>query len=253
MRLFLDIGNTAMKWRLYPPGSSRLQGGHAHGRDWAALADELARLCGRPVRELWVASVAGREGDELLAQELLRALRVPPRFYYSAAAESGVVNAYVEPARLGVDRWLALVEVWHRKGAAVLVDCGSALTLDAVDAAGRHLGGYIVPGLAMLRSSLFQGTAQVRVTDSAPARLGLGCSTSAGVENGVLRMSVAFITDVVVELRKTLSDTCPVFITGGDATVLQPHLTFASQVEPDLVLDGLERVVSSGVGERSQG
>ena len=253
MRLFLDIGNTAMKWRLYSPGKPRMQGGQAHRRDWTSLVDELAQLCGGHVRELWVASVAGREGDQLLEKELLRALGARPRFYYSPAAGAGVVNAYADPARLGVDRWLAMVEVWHRTGAAVIVDCGSALTLDAVDGNGQHLGGYIVPGLAMLRGSLFQGTAQVRVTDSSPAALGLGCSTSAGVENGVLRMSVAFVTDVVVELRKTLSDTCPVFITGGDAAVLQPHLGFAAQAEPDLVLDGLERVVVSGAGDGAQG
>src|SRR5690606_39903500 len=110
------------------------------------------------------------------------------------------------------------------------VDCGSALTIDAVDAGGVHLGGYIVPGMTMLRTSLFRGTAQVRVTDPVAASLAPGRSTSAGVENGVLRMSVAFITDVVVELRKTLTDNCPVRMTGARPSVLQPHLPLAALV-----------------------
>ena len=247
MRLFLDIGNTAMKWRLNLPDGGRRQGGHAHQRDWWGLAAELAQCCAQqPPELLWVGSVAGREADVELAQALQAVLGVAPRFYYSPAADLGLRNAYADPARLGVDRWLAVVEAWHRQGAAIIVDCGSALTIDAVDAGGTHLGGYIVPGLTMLRTSLFRGTAQVRVTDQLTASLAPGRSTSAGVENGVLRMSVAFITDVVVELRKTLTDTCPVFMTGGDAAVLQPHLPFATLADADIVLDGLERVVAAG-------
>lgn len=251
MRLYLDIGNTAMKWRAYPeaggPAAVRLEGGRAHQRDWVRLAEELAAQCAERVTQLEVASVAGRESDILLGEALDKALGCRPRFYYSPASDYGVTNAYAEPARLGVDRWLAVVEAWHRDGAAIIIDCGSALTVDAVDAAGAHLGGYIVPGLGMLRESLFRGTAQVRVTEAVNTGVGLGRSTSEGVEHGVLRMSVAFVADVVVELRKTLNDTCSVYLTGGDARVLQPLLPFQVPCDPDLVLDGLERVTAGNL------
>ncbi|MCH8545079.1 MAG: type III pantothenate kinase [Alcanivorax sp.] len=246
MRLFLDIGNTAMKWRAYDAQGVRTQGGRAHQRDWALLAEELAAACPEPVTALWVASVAGREGDAVLAAVLEDALHCTPGFYYSPARDAGVTNAYAEPERLGVDRWLAVVEAWHRHGASIIVDCGSALTVDAVNAGGQHLGGYIVPGLTMLKGSLSRGTAQVRVTDQVDHSLAPGCSTSAGVENGVLRMSVAFIADTVVELRKTLDDTDSVYLTGGDARVLQPFLPPPMHHDPDLVLDGLERVTRAG-------
>ncbi|MBA3980553.1 MAG: type III pantothenate kinase [Alcanivorax sp.] len=248
MKLFLDIGNTAMKWRAYVEEGGvpvRREGGRAHQRDWERLARELAALCEQPVTRLEVASVAGRESDAVLARALSAALGCTPRFYYSPAADSGVTNAYAEPARLGVDRWLAVVEAWHRDGASIIVDCGSALTVDAVDASGQHLGGYIVPGLGMLRDSLSRGTAQVRVTDTVGVSLAPGRSTSEGVENGVLRMSVAFIADVVVELRQVLHDTCSVYLTGGDAPVVQPLLPFQVPCDPDLVLDGLERVTGN--------
>ncbi|MBZ2190586.1 type III pantothenate kinase [Alcanivorax sp. JB21] len=247
MRLFLDIGNTAMKWRACDDVQGvRTQGGRAHQRDWALLAEELAAVCSAPVTSLWVASVAGQEGDAALAVVLEKALGCAPRFYYSPARDAGVTNAYAEPARLGVDRWLAVVETWHRHGASIIVDCGSALTVDAVNADGQHLGGYIVPGLTMLKGSLSRGTAQVRITDQVEHSLAPGCSTSAGVENGVLRMSVAFIADTVVELRKALDDTDSVYLTGGDARVLQPFLPPPMRYDPDLVLDGLERVTGTG-------
>jgi type III pantothenate kinase len=244
MTLYLDIGNTAMKWR-WRRGGECLQGDAVHRRDWPALAEILAEPLARAQR-VEVASVAGREADIALEQALRSAASAPPRFYYSRTTDAGVHNAYEEPERLGVDRWLAVIEAWHRYGEGIIVDCGSALTLDAVDRDGRHLGGYIVPGLMMMERSLISGTGSVRLAaDIMPASLEPGCSTTAGVRNGILRMTVAFITDAVVALRGGLSDTCPVLLTGGDAARVAAHLPMNSVLAPDLVLDGLERVTAN--------
>lgn len=243
MTLILDIGNTALKWRLRSGNDAR-QGGSMHGRDWAGVVRGLEDICGDDVGDVWVASVAGEAADARLAALLGEAFGVAPSFYYSTAMEGGVHNAYEAPRRLGVDRWLAMIETWHRVGAAIVVDCGSALTLDAVDAAGRHLGGYIVPGLGMLRESLAAGTAEVQVAEDSRAALMPGRSTAEGVRHGILRMTVAFIEDAVVELREGVSDTCRVFITGGDAQRVATVLALEAEVAPDLVLDGLERVMS---------
>lgn len=243
MTLILDIGNTAMKWRMRRGNDAR-QGGSMHGRDWPAVVDGLASVCGAEVGPVWVASVAGQQADEELAGLLAGTFGTRPRFYYSTAEEAGLVNAYEEPRRLGVDRWLALIETWHRCGASIVVDCGSALTLDAVAADGRHLGGYIVPGLEMLRESLAAGTAEVKVAEDSQAALAPGRSTAEGVRHGILRMTVAFIRDAVVELQQGVSDTCKVFITGGDAQRVAPVLALEAELAPDLVLDGLERVMA---------
>lgn len=242
--LFLDIGNTALKWRYYS-GSSVFQGDAVHRRDWSCL-QQIEAIDWRGLERIEVASVAGREADPLLADAIASLGQVRPRFYYSCARDAGVVNAYREPQRLGVDRWLAVIEAWHRYGAAIIVDCGSALTLDAVTAKGEHLGGYIVPGLAMLERSLIQGTGSVRVDQTAADdTLVPGCSTSEGVRNGIMRMTVAFITDAVVALREGLPDTAPVLLTGGDAARVARVLPIATELAPDLVLDGLERVTAN--------
>lgn len=243
MKLFVDVGNTAMKWRLRDADTLH-QGGYAHDRDWVGVADILAEVCVRPLNELLVASVAGSEGDKVLRELLEKQLGVTPGFVYSSAFACGVSNAYQEPRRLGVDRWLATIEAWSRDGAAIVVDCGSALTIDSVNSEGAHQGGYIVPGLGMLRRSLLQNTADVHLAGPLPPALGPGKSTTEGVEFGVLRMTVAFITDAVVELRKALPDTCSVFLTGGDARVVERFLPMTVKMEPDLVLDGLERLAN---------
>jgi type III pantothenate kinase len=213
MTLVLDIGNTVLKWRVHHEGGTT-QGDCLHDRRWRDVVETLRANWGESVDRIWVAS------------------------------DAGITNAYSESRRLGVDRWLAMLEAWNRVGDAVIVDCGSALTLDAVDASGMHQGGYIVPGLGMLRQSLAAGTAEVQVAEDDPARaLAPGPSTAEGVRHGILRMTVAFIRDGVVELRRGLADTCRVFLTGGDAHYIAPLLDLEAEVAPELVLDGLERVM----------
>ncbi|MQX54727.1 type III pantothenate kinase [Alcanivorax sediminis] len=241
MKLFVDVGNTALKWRARS-GSDVVQGGCRHERRWAEVVETIAGVDGG-CESVWVASVAGAESDKDIANALRLKTGVEPQFYYSQADDYGVTSCYPEPRRLGVDRWVAMVECHQRFGAGIIVDCGSALTIDAVNASGQFLGGYIVPGLGMLRGALLRDTADVHV-ETGSAQLGLGKSTAECVHNGLLRMSVAFVTEVVLELRQVLDDTCKVLITGGDAPALMDAFGFDFTHVPDLVLDGLERIAA---------
>lgn len=243
MHLFIDIGNTAIKWRARGDGRV-LAGGGPHHRDWREQLLALSEgLPDKPARVV-IASVAGRQTDELLAGLCREILQVAPEFYYSPARDAGVTSCYQAPQRLGVDRWLAIVEAWHTTGAAIVIDCGSAMTIDAVNRDGQHCGGYIVPGLRMLETSLVSGTGAIRLDPASSPGLAPGTSTEECVRNGILRMSVAFIADAVVALHEAVQDTCPIIITGGDAAMLASLLAFPVQVVPDLVLDGLERVTA---------
>ena len=241
MRLFVDVGNTALKWRVRD-GDDTVQGGCRHGRRWEDVVETIEGL-GAGCEAVWVASVAGADSDAVIAAALARKTGVQPSFYYSQPEDFGVSSCYPEPRRLGVDRWVAMVECFQKYGAGIIVDCGSALTIDAVDAKGQFLGGYIVPGLGMLRGALLRDTADVHV-EAGAARLGLGQSTGECVHNGLLRMSVAFVTEVVLELRQVLDDTCKVLVTGGDAPALLEAFAFDYTHVPDLVLDGLERIAA---------
>lgn len=241
MVLYLDVGNTALKWRYRHDGMA-MQGGGVHCRDWAEQTATLSDALPAVPDRIIIGSVAGREADALLRKEVVAVLKREPEFYYSPPSWSGLVNSYNEPGRLGVDRWLAVVEAWHRSGAAIIIDCGSAITLDVVGRDGRHGGGYIVPGMKMLEQSLIGGTGSIHTNSAEKRALVPGVSTSECVHNGILLMCVAFVTDAVVALQNTLQDTCPIYMTGGDASALQPFLTAQVDVVPDMVLDGLERV-----------
>ena len=141
MTLVLDVGNTALKWRVHHE-QGRTQGDCLHYRRWREVVEGLRLDWSESVDRVWVASVAGRAADAELTGLLETAFGVRPDFYYSQERDEGITNAYSEPRRLGVDRWLAMVEAWHRVGDAVIVDCGSALTLDAVAGSGEPGCGY---------------------------------------------------------------------------------------------------------------
>lgn len=162
----------------------------------------------------------------------------------SAARVAGVTSAYREPATLGVDRWLAILAARAKcSGLCVVIDCGTALTMDIVEAGGRHRGGYIVPGLALQWRAL-EGTARIRLsgrdagvsdTDSSPGR-----STQEAVRHG----SVAMVSGWLVndEAVRQAGSEQGLFVAGGDAGLLVPGLQKAGlevRREPDLVLDGL--------------
>ena len=235
MILELDIGNSRIKWRqLAADGQVMARGDRAH-RDlpggpvpWSDL------LPVRDIRRLRVANVAGTEIAADLGRWARATLGIAPEYARAAAQAAGVTSGYLEPERLGVDRWLALLAAWHELGrACVVADAGTAVTVDVLDAAGRHGGGYIVPGLRLMLDALLSGTRGVRPSPGTVATLAAGQCTSDAVLRGCTAMTVALI-----ERSRGAAD-WPVLLTGGDAGLLAPWLAAPILLRPELVLDGL--------------
>ena len=222
--LDVDIGNTRTKWRF----------GDACG---ASAGIDAPALPAAPER-IRIACVAGDRAQ--IAERFLTAYGVSVEFAESTSELAGVTCGYEEPARLGVDRWLACVAAWNAvEGPVVVVDLGTAATLDFVTADGRHLGGYIVPGLGLMATALARDTAGVRVAGDLAPELGPGRSTAQAVRRGATAMLVDFIEASVARFAKECRDAPLVALTGGDAGLLADRFTFQPRLEPDLVLDGL--------------
>lgn len=189
-------------------------------------------------RRVRIACVAGDRGG--ITERFEDAYGVRPEFAEAAPELAGVTCGYDEPTRLGVDRWLALVAGWNAvRRAVVVVDLGTAATLDFVTADGRHQGGYIVPGLGLMAAALARETAGVRVAGDLAPDLGPGRSTAQAVRRGSTAMLVDFIGASVARFVEVDGDSPDVFLTGGDAELVAGRLPFPVRVEPDLVLDGL--------------
>lgn len=238
MDLLIDIGNTSLKWAPCESGEVReMRAVRHHGAlpiDLHAAWDQLPRP-----RRVVVASVSTRE----LTGSLIASCRsrwgveaelaaVDPRY-------PGVEIAYAEPARLGVDRWLALIAAHQGSaGPVLIVDAGTAVTFDLLLSSGRHLGGLILPGIEMMRNSLLAGTSIPRV-EPAETHLPWATDTAAAVGIGSIEAPGALAERLLRRLEETAGEAPTLLLTGGDAERLRTAVPAKVRVEPDLVLKGL--------------
>lgn len=215
-------------------------GAVAHAGRSAEAALDAIDLGSRPA-EIWAASVTAPALRIAVDDWALGHGGISPRWVESTASACGVRCAYAQPEKLGVDRWLSLIGGYHRaRGAACIVDTGTALTVDAVDAHGQHLGGLIAPGLDTQRQSLHRGT-QVRSRAAGVALTWLGRDTDTAVTWGTLHGVIGLIERVFTAISREQTAIMPL-ITGGEAEQLLPYLGDAWVFAPDLVLEGLAKV-----------
>lgn len=248
MKLLIDLGNSRLKWALWDGtqlqrGSTLKHVATAAGEevDFAALWKDV-----QPPLAIWVASVAATALEQALGRSLSEHFVCPIRYARSPAAACGVRNAYSAPARLGIDRFLGLVEVHAQmQTATVVVSCGTALTLDAIGADGRHLGGLIAPAPALMRSALLDHTARLGDLQSAQI-VDFADTTAAAVESGTWLAAVALVERFAARAGAALGTPPVIVLAGGGAKRLASLLELEHRIEPDLVLRGLARFADSG-------
>ena len=240
MLLAIDIGNTCIdiglladdapvfrhKFPTVPPANADLQ------RLLAPLAaPPVGAVIGSVVAELGTAYAEACRG--LVSGLVLQA---------SSAWDWGLCIDHDAPARIGVDR-LAAAAAAHRATptgwATVVVDAGTALTVDAVDAEGIFRGGAIAPGLRLGLNALSAGTSFLPQVELAATTPLLGKNTTDSLRSGALHGSAALVEGLCTRMAAALDHPVAVFLTGGDAPLLQPHIAAAHTCDPDLVLRGL--------------
>lgn len=246
MKLLIDVGNTRIKWVWQQAGWMGEMNAVVHrGHDFAAVLVESLRAAIKPTR-IVVANVAGIKAMAALEQWASSSWGVRPDFVASESFAHGVRSGYQVPAQLGVDRWLGLVAARAMgPGAACVVGCGTALTVDALSADGIHLGGAIVPGFGLMRESLQMGTAQVRAAPVALKNPTLFAdNTDDAVAAGIGYSLAGVVERAFGQIAQTQSTVPRCIITGGDAHRLATYVSIPHVCVADLVLRGLVRVAS---------
>jgi type III pantothenate kinase len=247
MNLLVDIGNARIKWALQD--ADGLHPGEPVLRRDRAFKD-IARPAWKdlePPGRVLVSNVAGSEYEKTVRTWVKRRWKLTPEFLHATKDLCGVVNAYKEPARLGADRWANLLAAHaHFSGPAVIIDCGTAITVDAISADGRHLGGLIAPGIDLMTASLVSSAPGIEIPNGESRDIALlGSSTDVGVAGGVLYAAVALVDRVFLDLKSELGNATRLIITGGDAKRIRPLLSSQPVHEPDLVLKGLATFASA--------
>lgn len=250
MILDLDIGNTLTKWRLKHIADDRIvERGSIWTRDRWEDSENIPDF--RDIKLMRVSNVAGKE-VLVEVERIARRYHVPLHVAHSAPRFGGVSNGYKEPERLGVDRWLGVLAGYKAFGACFVVDCGSAITMDAVEEGGRHLGGYIAPGIRLMKESLKLGTRNVPVDpDETPQGLMTpGSTTHEAVSHGIYLAAIGQIDLAYERICELLQTRLPVILTGGDALLISGGLSVESSCWPDMVYAGLELMFPVTAGER---
>jgi type III pantothenate kinase len=238
MRLLLDLGNTRLKWALQDGAAWPARGAIGWDAETSvALARALAAL--PPPREAFGASVVDAPREARVATCVEQAFGLEPQWLRTPAAACGVRNAYAEPARLGIDRFLAMVAA-HAEGlgACVLAGVGTALTLDALTADGRHLGGLIAPGPHLMQRALLDATAQLRTTPDARV-MEAADNTADAMASGCWLAATALVERFVARMTPRLGGTPVLCLGGGDAAALAGLLSLPARLAEDAVLRGL--------------
>jgi type III pantothenate kinase len=251
MILEIDVGNSRVKWR-------QLAAGKVVNEGVVPGAKEFQKLTELAVRPNAIRACSVRKGEAYneVKDWLESKYGMPVHSAYVKRDWGGVGIQYEDPARLGVDRWLAMLAAYSSVGGAcIIVDAGTALTIDVLEESGAHQGGYILPGLALMGASLEQNTAIRLGARALPASLVLGHSTDQAVWNGGLAAAVALIEKIA--LRTSGQKAVHLLFSGGDAEVLAANTDFerlsgskfgdssgdsaeiSFELVPDLVLNGL--------------
>jgi type III pantothenate kinase len=237
MKLLVDIGNTRLK-------SALIDGERWQSIDavpGARIDDALWKNV-QSIESAWIASVASPEVTERISAHVRERFGAAAHIVRSFAQAGGVRNAYAQPERLGVDRFLSLIAVHaQRKGAAVIASCGTALTLDALRDDGLHLGGLIAPSPSLMQQALRTGAAQLRDIDDA-AVVEIASDTDAAVASGTWLAALALTERFIAKASGRLGITPRLVVTGGGSDKLAALLDRAYEIEPDLVLRGLARL-----------
>ncbi|VVP51053.1 Type III pantothenate kinase [Pseudomonas fluorescens] len=242
MILELDCGNSFIKWRVLDADIRRVVGEGVVDSD-LALLESLKALKGLALKFCRLVSVRTPEETHALIALLTQAFGVSVACAAPAREMSGVRNGYEEFERLGLDRWLAMLGGYHlASGACLVLDFGTAVTADFIAGDGEHLGGFICPGMPLMRNQLRTHTRRIRYGDVAAERalesLVPGRTTVEAVERGCSLMLRGFVLTQLEMARSYWGDDFTVFLTGGDADLVSGIVPEA-RVVPDLVFVGL--------------
>ena len=243
--LLIDIGNTRIKWARFD--------GRRLGRTRAAVhsgwgGEDYARRVigsGKRLERIVVASVAGERVNRSVVLAARRAGAPAPAFVTSQRHGGGVTVGYIEPWRLGVDRYVAVIGAHHlsKRRPVIVVGVGTAMTIDLVDGTGQHRGGAIIPAPTLMVDTLLKNTNGIRRRARGGTGGGSGLfgrSTRTALLQGSRYAAAALIDRAVAEARASLKGEVPlVILTGGGAPSVHPLVHSTCTSVPDLVLQGL--------------
>lgn len=241
--LAIDAGNTRVKWGLFNTDGTLLESD-------VCLNTAILRAKLPEANRIVISNVAGLDINSQLASILPK--EIPTHWITAKASECGISNSYNQPEKLGTDRWAALIAAWHIKQApCVVVNAGTAVTIDALNEQGKFLGGMILPGIQLMQQSLGLATAQLpsisseRSTQTANNQYQdiFAKNTVEAMRAGAVHAACGAAMQMHARLTMQSKATPHILISGGNAQLIKDNLlgdvTNQAVIVDNLVLRGL--------------
>ena len=251
--LAIDIGNTRLKWSQYaePKPGARLL---AHGAEFLENIDKLAdgpwSALTPPTRML--GCIVAGDAVKRRVHEQMEIWDIAPQWVVSNAEEAGLVNGYDHPTRLGADRWVAMIGARHRMLASgparpmVVVMVGTAVTVEAIDAGGKFLGGLILPGHGIMLRALESGTAGLHVPTGEVREF--PTNTSDALTSGGTYAIAGAVERMVQHVRTHCGEEPVCTMTGGAGWKMAPSMSVEFELVDNLIFDGLLEMATRRFG-----
>lgn len=236
-KLLIDAGNTRVK--------TALMDSDGHLEPWfnAAYDDLESHSAHVAVEGAWISAVSGEAQNQKLEAWLANQKLSSVHRVKSEATAHGVTSAYEVPSHLGVDRWLAMLGAFdEQRKATVIIDAGTAITVDWLDQEGRHLGGWIAPGVDLMKQAVIERAPKV-FSDNQETwgkAQQLGQSTPDCLLNGCVNMFVGLVRQAI-SVSETELDWFDyrILFSGGSIPLLPQEIKRRGEVRTELVLQGL--------------
>lgn len=234
MILAVDAGNSRVKWALHDVREF-VREGTVMNADIEELDAQWSTL--PAPSSVIVANVAG-DGTGRTLEKFAQRWRIALRWAASTRAQAGVTNGYDDPAQLGVDRWAALIGARRiSTGACVVVNAGTATTVDAISAQGEFIGGIIVPGIDLMHDSLAANTARLSATRG--KFISFPRTTQDAITSGAIQASCGAVERMRNAMLESGHQEPVLIFSGGAAELVARHVGRPVRVVDKLVLDGL--------------
>jgi len=247
MLVFLDVGNSQLKVAVYEKQEYRLLSPISHKEIEEQDLSTSFNLNSQNIEGVYLATVASADLNAVLQKKIQQEWKVYPTLLTTEPSCCGITCGYESHEQLGVDRWMAIIgSCANSSKPTFIVDAGTALTVDVVIDK-QHLGGFIVPGLGVLRQSLIDHTTlpQCILSSAEEGSDLLGKNTATGVMGGTLYMAASYLNSLLADLEKETGRKFDCIGTGGDFKRLKPLMDKPFEYIEDLTLQGMVEVIES--------
>lgn len=237
MIVLIDIGNTRTKYCIVKDGNRKSQEAISN----RSLTSDFLDTNFKAATRMIVASVSEQQLTEDLSN-WCHTRKVNYQRVISEAKKNNVITAYQVPIQLGVDRWLALIgtaKIFPNKN-VLIIDAGTATTVDLLAADGNHQGGWILAGIDTLITSILATTTQVHANEKEQESIAFGKNTSENVHNAAWAATVGAVNLAISQAQQDGFIVDEVIFTGGNGATLSTLIDCRSKIIEGLVFTGLQ-------------